>query len=132
MLHCFMVMEKKYLRLNDIDAYKDAFHLSNYVWNIVNPWDYFARDTIGKQWTRAVDSVSANIAEGFGRYAKKDKINFYRYSFSSVKESLDWNEKARVRKLITVEQYNYIYNELQKLPKLVNQLIKFTNQKLQQ
>lgn len=25
-------MEKKYLRLNDIDAYKKAFNLSNYVW----------------------------------------------------------------------------------------------------
>ncbi|MCK4639103.1 MAG: four helix bundle protein, partial [Bacteroidales bacterium] len=26
----------------------------------------------------AADSISANIAEGFGRYHKKDKIKFYR------------------------------------------------------
>jgi len=31
----------------------------------------FAKDTIGKQFARSVDSISANIAEGFGRYTKK-------------------------------------------------------------
>src|SRR3989338_7194246 len=72
-----LFMEKKYLRLNDIQAYKTSFNLSNYVWSIVLTWDYFARDTIGKQFTRAIDSTSANIAEGFGHYGKRDKINFY-------------------------------------------------------
>ena len=94
-------MEKKFLKLNDLDTYKIFFHLSNYIWSIVINWDYFAKDTIGKQFTRSIDSISANIAEGFGRYSKKDKIKFYRYSFGSLKESLDWNEKAKTRKLIT-------------------------------
>jgi len=123
-------MEKKYLQLNDIDAYRIAFNLSNYVWNTVMKWDYFAKDTIGKQFMRAADSISANIGEGFGRYTKKDKINFYRYSYGSIKESFDWNEKAKARNLLKDEQYNYIFNELVKLPKLVNQLISYTNKKL--
>ena len=38
-------MEKKYLQLNDIDAYKTAFNLSNYVWEIVVKWDWFAKRT---------------------------------------------------------------------------------------
>ncbi len=66
-------MERKYLTLNDISAYKIAFHLSNYVWDIVIKWDQFAKNTIGRQFVDAVDSISANIAEGFGRYHKKDK-----------------------------------------------------------
>ena len=70
---------QQFLQLNQIGAYMIAFKLSNDVWKIVLKWDYFAKDTIGKQFTRAVDSISANIAEGFGRYGKKDKINFYRY-----------------------------------------------------
>jgi len=123
-------MEKKFLRLNDLDAYKISFHLSNYIWNIVIDWDYFAKDTVGKQFIRAIDSISANIAEGFGRYNKKDKIKFYRYSFGSLKESLDWNEKAKIRELLTKEQYINILEELQKLPKEINHLIKFTNEKL--
>jgi four helix bundle protein len=124
-------MEKRYLQLNDIDCYKTAFNLSNYVWNIVVTWDYFSKDTIGKQFVRAIDSISANIAEGFGRFGKKDKIHFYYYSFGSLKESLDWNEKAKIRKLLTQEQYIHIFKELDKLPKSIHQLIKYTNLKLE-
>ena len=132
MSHCFIVkkMEKKYLQLNDIDAYKTAFNLSNYVWEIVIHWNYFAKNTVGEQFVRATDSISANIAEGFGRYSKKDKIKFFRYSNGSLKESFDWNQKAKVRKLLSDEEYDHIFQELNKLPKGINQLIQFTNQKL--
>ncbi len=123
-------MEEKYLKLNDIGAYKISFNLSNYIWDIVILWNYFEKDTLGKQWVRAIDSISANIAEGFGRYTKKDKINFYRYSFGSLKESMDWAQKAKIRKIITAQQYEYIMNELAKLPRELNYLIKFTNEKL--
>jgi len=90
----------------------------------------FCKETIGAQFVDAVDSISANIAEGFGRYFKKDKIKFYRYSYGSMKECFDWNEKARVRKLFTEDEYKYIFTELDKLPKAMNSLIKYTNEKL--
>jgi len=119
--------DKKYLQLNDVDAYRVAFHLSNFVWEEVVRWDHFARDTVGRQFVRAIDSVSANIAEGFGRYGKKDKIKFYRYANDSLKECLDWNEKAKIRKLLSQSTYENIFTELQQLPLLINQLIKYTN-----
>jgi len=106
------------------------FHLSNYVWDIVIKWDWFAKKHVGGQFVEAADSISANIAEGFGRYHKKDKIKFYRYSQGSVKESFDWNEKSKVRKLLNDEQYHHILGELQKLPKEINQQINLTNKKL--
>ena len=123
-------MEKKYLKLNDIDAYKIAFNLSNYVWDLVIKWDRLSTNTVGNQFVRSVDSISANIAEGFGRYSKKDKIKYFRISFGSMYESLDWNEKALKRKLISKKEYDYIFCELQKLQKLIHQLINFTNEKL--
>ena len=121
---------KKYLNLNDITAYKIAFHLSNYVWDRVILWNQFAKDTVGKQFVKAVDSISANVAEGFGRYTKKDKVNFYRYSYGSIKDSLDWNEKVKLRKLVSMQEYKYIFEELNKLPRELNSLIKFTNSRL--
>jgi four helix bundle protein len=124
-------MEKKYLQLKDLDAYRISFHLSNYVWDIVCKWDYFSKDTVGKQFARAFDSISANIAEGFGRYNKRDKIRFYRYSFGSIKEACDWHEKANVRGLLNTKEYLFIKRELDKLPILTNQLIRFTDQKLE-
>lgn len=120
----------KYLQLNDIDCYKRALRLANYIWDIILAWEWFAKKTAGIQFVTAIDSISANLAEGFGRYGKKDKIKFYYYSFGSVKESLDWNEKSKYRKLLSTEQYNHILKELQTLPKEIHQLIQFTNEKL--
>lgn len=116
--------------LNDVEAYRIAFHLSNQVWPMVLGWPTFARDTIGKQMVRAVDSISANIAEGFGRYGKKDKVKFYRYAYGSAIEALDWNEKAKARQLYSPEQYGHVFQQLQKLPKSINILIKYTNNTL--
>lgn len=123
-------MARKYLQLNDIDCYKRSLNLSNYIWNIVIEWDSFAKNSIGSQFVRAIDSVSANIAEGFGRYGKKDKIRFYYFSLGSVKECFDWNEKAKYRKLLSSQDYHHIFEELEQLPKEIHQLIKFTNIKL--
>ena len=120
-------MDKKYLKLNDIDAYRRAFHLSNKVWILVISWDHFSKNTVGSQFVRAIDSISANLAEGFGRYSKKDKIKFYRIAMGSLKESLDWNEKSMQRNLIPDEVYSDIFNELNTLPLEINQLIKYTN-----
>lgn len=120
----------KYLQLNDIDCYKRSLKLSSYVWDIVTTWDWFAKRTVGVQFVTAIDSISANIAEGFGRYGKKDKCKFYYYSFGSVKEGFDWNEKSKYRKLLATEQYQHILKELNELPIEIHQLIKFTNLRL--
>ncbi len=50
-------MEKKYLKLNDIDAYKRAFYLSNKVWSLVICWENFPKNTVGSQFVRAIDSI---------------------------------------------------------------------------
>jgi four helix bundle protein len=121
---------KKYLKLNDIEAYRIAFKLSNQVWDIVLKWDYFAKDTVGKQFVKSVDSISANITEGFGGYSKKDKIKFFRYSVGSLYESLYWNDKSHIRKLLSEDEYSHIFSEMIKLPKAINSLILYTNKKL--
>ncbi|MCB0519568.1 MAG: four helix bundle protein [Lewinellaceae bacterium] len=119
-----------YLKLNDVPPYRRSFHLANYVWNIVIQMEWFEKKTIGAQFVDAADSISANIAEGFGRYHKKEKIHHYRYSAGSTKECFDWNEKAKFRQLIKEEEYQHIFNELSELPKEINILIKITNEKL--
>ena len=122
--------QKKFLKLNDIEAYRIVFHLSNYVWNIMIKWAHFEKNTVGEQFIESVDSISANIAERFGRFNKKDKIKFYRYSYGSMSESLDWNQKSKLRNLLSEAEYDHIFTELQKLPKAINSLVAFTNQKL--
>ncbi|OIO19951.1 MAG: four helix bundle protein [Candidatus Magasanikbacteria bacterium CG_4_10_14_0_8_um_filter_32_14] len=123
-------MIKKFLSLKDIDCYFLSYNLSNYVWNIVIQWNYFEKNSLGSQFARAIDSISSNIAEGFGRYNKKDKVKFYRYSMGSLYECLDWNQKSMKRDLITKEDYNFIFENLQKIKPEIYSLINYTNLKL--
>ena len=39
------------------------------------------------QIRRAISSVPANIAEGFGRHGIKDKLQFYNFAFGSLLET---------------------------------------------
>jgi four helix bundle protein len=123
-------MEKEYLTLNKVSSYKLAFNLSNEIWNVVLKWEYLAKNTVGTQLIRSADSVSANIAEGFGRYGKKDKIYFYRIARASVYESLDWIEKSKRRGLLSENKYKHLFETLKLLPKDINSLIKFTRNNL--
>ena len=109
-------MKTEYLSVKDYTAYKESYCLSNYVWKIIIRWGFFEKDTIEKQFTRAIDSISANIAEGYGRFSKKDKIRFYYYALGSVYECTDWNSKCSERNIISQEQYIHIKNKLDSLP----------------
>ena len=124
------INEKNSLKLEDINAYKKAYRLSNRIWRIILKWGIFEKETIGKQYMRAVDSISANIAEGFGRYSKKDKIRFYRYAYGSAMESIDWNDKANQRELMKDEFHLKINTALIDMQKEIYSLIRFTNEKL--
>lgn len=65
------------MKLEDLQVYQLSLEIGEKVWKIVNTWDYFAKDTIGKQLIRSADSIAANISEGFGRYHFKDSKRFY-------------------------------------------------------
>ena len=120
-------MKKKYLKLDDITSYKIASELSDYVYEIVSKWKWFDKRTLGAQFVNSIDSIAGNIAEGFGRYHKKDKIKFYYNARASVFESAHWTKKASKRKLLTNTELKNILNLLRKLPLEINNLIKLTN-----
>lgn len=50
---------------------------------------------LADQLTRALGSISANIAEGYSRSSLKDQARFYEYALGSARESRDWYYKAR-------------------------------------
>ena len=123
-------MERNYLTVEKLSSYKKSFDFSNEVWDIIIKWDYFAKDTVGKQFVKAADSISANIAEGFGRYSKKDKVRFYRISLGSLEETGDWLRKAFSRELISSELNTKLTNSINDIRLEIFHLIKFTNEKL--
>jgi hypothetical protein len=64
------------LGFDELRVYQCAEQLADQVWTIVRSWDALARDTLGKQLIRAVDSIGANVAEGCGRGTYRDNRRF--------------------------------------------------------
>ena len=112
------------MKLEDLEVYNLSMILSDKVWEFVIAWEYFAKDTLGKQWVRASDSVSANISEGFVRNTYKDSCSFYYIAHGSLYESKTWLDKAKRRKLITSDEYQALYKEHNVLGSKLNNFIK--------
>jgi four helix bundle protein len=112
------------LKLIDLEVYKTALEIGERVWVIVDKWDYFNKDTLGKQFVRAADSISLNIAEGYGRFFYKENKNFNYYSRGSAFESTTCLRKAFERNLISEEQNKELRNLFAKYFKLMNGYIK--------
>ncbi len=114
-----------YHTLEDLEVYKLAEAFSNKVWFLVCEWDYFAKDTIGKQIVRSADSIGANIAEGYGIYHYKENRNFCFFSRGSILETKGWLIKSKDRKLINEDQFNVLIEKLQSIHLKLNAYLKF-------
>jgi len=111
-------MEKKtYIPLKDLKVYKLARHLSTKAWLIYSKMGFEDKKHIGDQFIRSVDSVGANIAEGYYRFHYLDKCRFYYNSRASLAEAMEhWAELLLERGKISQETFNEfatIYKDLQ-------------------
>ena len=88
------------IALTDLDVYNLGERLSDMVWEDYDHWREKALRTIGFQIIRSSDSISINIAEGYGQYTAADRKNFYRYSRDSFEETMGWLRKAARTKLV--------------------------------
>jgi len=64
------------MKLEEFHVYQLSMEMGEKVWEIVIKWDYFSKDTIGKQLVRSVDSVAANLSEGYGRFHFNETKHF--------------------------------------------------------
>lgn len=100
------------MKLEELRIYQLAMEMGEIIWVQVQEWDYFSKDTIGKQLVRAVDSVAANLSEGFGRYHFKETKQFGYYSRGSLYETKTWLTKAHNRKLLSDKSFEALLKEI--------------------
>ena len=110
--------------LEDLKILGKAESVAEVIWGEVSRWDRFAKDTIGKQVVRSVDSIGANIAEGFGRFHFGEKIKFLYYSRGSLYETKYWINQASKRGLLKEQVAKELTRDLNILAKQLNQFIK--------
>jgi four helix bundle protein len=98
--------------LEELKVYQLSMDMAEKIWSHITKWDFFSKDTIGKQLMRAADSVAANLSEGFGRYHYKEAKQFGYYSRGSLYETKTFLRKAFNRSLILKEEFDFFSNEI--------------------
>ncbi len=112
------------MNLEDLKVYQMAMTLGEKVWGIVTQWNYFAKDTIGKQLVRSADSVAANLSEGFGRFSYKENKQFCYYARGSLYETKTWLTKGKNRKLIRNNEFDSLNQDIETIGKMLNAYIR--------
>ncbi|MBK7376581.1 MAG: four helix bundle protein [Chitinophagaceae bacterium] len=116
--------------LEDLEVYDLSQDFSDPIWFMVDKWENFAKFGIGKQMTAAADSISANKAEGYGRFFIKENINFCFYSRGSILETKNWLQKSARRNLVDKEEYDILVNLLEIIHEKLNGYIKVLKENL--
>jgi four helix bundle protein len=112
-----------YEPLEEKRVYQHAEALGDRIWDLIGPWKWFARQTIGTQWTRAADSVGANIAEAGGRFHPRDVKNYLYNARGSLRETKFWLRRAHRRGLVKDEDYAAIDADIEQLSREINECI---------
>jgi len=77
-------------KINDfyqLDTWKEGHKLALLIYKETKSFPKEEKCGATNQLRRAASSITANIAEGFGRYHYADKIRFYHQARGSVKEA---------------------------------------------
>ncbi len=119
--------------LEGLEVYKISKSLSEHAWVIYKRMKLEFKFTIGKQFINSIDSIGANIAEGFGRYHYKDSIKFYYNSRGSLWEAKHWISLLHERNFINDKEFQGMTNNLKilgiKLNNFINSLRKISESK---
>ena len=110
-------------KLEDLDIYKISLEIGDRAWRMTLTWSSFEKNTIGRQFVNAADSISSNIAEGYGRFFYKDRRIFCFFARGSLLETKCWAGKALKRRLITLQEHQLLLGLLNELHIKVNRFI---------
>lgn len=120
-----MESKSKYIPLKELEIYQSSRQLSAKAWSIYQRLDYHLRKNWGDQMISSIDSVGANIAEGYARYHFLDRIKFYYIARASLSESVEhWIDLGFERKIILEEEHSEIYSISKNLQIKLNKQIK--------
>ncbi|MDP4001334.1 MAG: four helix bundle protein [bacterium] len=108
----------------DLDAWKEGHKLVLMIYEVTK---FFLKEEmfgLVSQMRRSAVSITSNIAEGFSRQSYKEKTQFYSISLGSVTELQNQAIIKRDIGYINEEVFLELDNQLLKVHKIINGLIK--------
>lgn len=112
------------MKLEDLKLYQECLDFEKEIWDIVNTWEGFNKDTVGKPFIQSADAISGNIASGYGRYNFKDKKHYCYISRGYLLKTKGWLIKSKERELIGVEKADELIEFIEKIHRMLNAYIR--------
>ena len=104
----------------DILAWQKAYDYCLYVYKISADFPEFEKYALRSQFTRAAVSIPANIAEGYKKLGKQDKLRFFNIAQGSLEECRCYNQLSKDLCYITEEQYETLEYKINGASKFLN------------
>lgn len=114
----------KVVVFTDLNTWKEAHKLVLMIYKTTKNFPVEERFCLVPQLNRAVVSITSNIAEGFSRQGRKEKVNFYYISIGSLTETQNQVILAKDLGYIQDEEYSKIWSQTIIVQKLIFGLIK--------
>ena len=105
-----------------LEVYQKSVDFAERIINLTDEFPkgyYFLTD----QLNRASLSIATNIAEGNGRFTKKDRRNFFIIARGSIQECVPLLEITRRKKLISDVKIKEMFDQLEVISKMLSGLI---------
>lgn len=107
----------------DLIAWQEGHKLVLLIYRITSSFPR-AEYSLVDQMKRCVVSITSNIAEGFSRKSKKEKMQFYYMALGSTTELQNQLVIARDLKFVSTKDFNEVAQQTIRIHKLLNGLIK--------
>lgn len=111
----------------DLIVWQKSSDLAILVYRYTEKFPRSEQSGLVNQMRRAVISISSNIAEGFKRNHKKEKIQFYAVSYGSVSELESQIEISKRLNYLNDEQASELLNLATEISRMLNSLLISTN-----
>lgn len=108
-------------------AWRKAQNLAVLVYRFTKKFPTEEKFGITNQLRRASSSVSANIAEGFGRRALNDKKHFYTMAYGSLLETKNFVYLAEKLSYLEASEVEELLDLVVDCQKLINGLVRSLN-----
>jgi four helix bundle protein len=108
----------------DLEAWQYAIELAVSIYNLTKQFPKDELFSLTNQMRRASSSISANLAEGYGRHGHKEKLQFYKIANGSLLEVKSFCYLAQRLNYISDEELSAIMPSFISTQKLINALIR--------